>query len=277
MYLLSQIDIGQGYKPPGYYVQHSYGLFPAPWPQDCPELSSVCHLFELLGLFIAKCIQDGRRVDLPLSKPFFKLMCMPGTVQPGVDFTDSFTDTAGMQSERSDTESPCNDFQSSSSSFDNNSENTNSANNPEEQQPDSSAHSNQRARPQTPHPINSGSGIWPDGASPKEAEVLLLDEIPKDKSCKNDVLTLQELEDSEGSCLTSEIPWFAGILDRTDLSEINPYQGNFLKQLDKVVAQRETIKHDETLTVKDKERLLGEITLPGGQENLPGTKLENLW
>ena len=31
-------------------------------------------------MFIAKCVQDGRRVDLPLSRHFFKLMCQrPGS------------------------------------------------------------------------------------------------------------------------------------------------------------------------------------------------------
>ncbi|XP_015205631.2 E3 ubiquitin-protein ligase HECTD1 isoform X2 [Lepisosteus oculatus] len=71
-----QVDLGGGLKPPGYYVQRSCGLFPAPFPQDSDELDRISKLFLFLGVFLAKCIQDNRLVDLPISKPFFKLMCM---------------------------------------------------------------------------------------------------------------------------------------------------------------------------------------------------------
>ncbi|KAF7252031.1 E3 ubiquitin-protein ligase HECTD1, partial [Varanus komodoensis] len=70
------VDIGGGLKPPGYYVQRSCGLFTAPFPQDSDELERITKLFHFLGIFLAKCIQDNRLVDLPISKPFFKLMCM---------------------------------------------------------------------------------------------------------------------------------------------------------------------------------------------------------
>jgi len=62
-------------KPPGYYVQRATGLFPSPMPQDSTSCQKVCHYFKLLGTFIAKVFQDGRLVDLPLSRPFFKLLC----------------------------------------------------------------------------------------------------------------------------------------------------------------------------------------------------------
>ncbi|XP_043929755.1 E3 ubiquitin-protein ligase HECTD1 isoform X1 [Protopterus annectens] len=71
-----QVDLGGGLKPPGYYVQRSCGLFTAPYPQDSDELERVTKLFHFLGIFLAKCIQDNRLVDIPLSKPFFKLMCL---------------------------------------------------------------------------------------------------------------------------------------------------------------------------------------------------------
>ncbi|XP_072288236.1 E3 ubiquitin-protein ligase HECTD1-like [Pyxicephalus adspersus] len=71
-----QVDLGGGLKPPGYYVQRSCGLFPAPYPQDSEELDRVTRLCHFLGVFLAKCIQDNRLVDLPISKPFFRLMCM---------------------------------------------------------------------------------------------------------------------------------------------------------------------------------------------------------
>ncbi|ODM98949.1 E3 ubiquitin-protein ligase HECTD1 [Orchesella cincta] len=62
-------------RPPGYYVQRSTGLFPAPLIQDSNTCDKVCRYFRFLGIFIAKVFQDGRLVDLPLSRPFFKLLC----------------------------------------------------------------------------------------------------------------------------------------------------------------------------------------------------------
>jgi E3 ubiquitin-protein ligase HECTD1 len=73
--LSREIDIGAGVKPPGYYVQRSGGLFPAPVPQNSSKLKEICILYELFGMFLAKCLQDGRRVDIPLSNSFLKLMC----------------------------------------------------------------------------------------------------------------------------------------------------------------------------------------------------------
>lgn len=69
------MDIGHGAKPPGYYIQQSSGLFPAPWPQDSTGLEQVCMWFRFLGTFLAKCLQDGRLVDVPLAQPMFKLLC----------------------------------------------------------------------------------------------------------------------------------------------------------------------------------------------------------
>ncbi|CAG9785575.1 unnamed protein product [Diatraea saccharalis] len=62
-------------KPPGYYVTHAGGLFPAPLPQDSPICDKVCKYFWFLGVFLAKVLQDGRLVDLPLSEPFLRIMC----------------------------------------------------------------------------------------------------------------------------------------------------------------------------------------------------------
>ncbi|XP_052267734.1 E3 ubiquitin-protein ligase HECTD1-like isoform X2 [Dreissena polymorpha] len=71
-----EVDIGEGIKPPGFYIQRSGGLFPAPWPQDCADLERIEKLYHFLGSMLAKCIQDSRLIDLPLSTPFLKLMCM---------------------------------------------------------------------------------------------------------------------------------------------------------------------------------------------------------
>lgn len=70
------MDIGEGVKPAGYYVQRSSGLFPAPLPQsECPTTDRVVKIFKFFGILLAKVLQDNRLVDLPLSTPFLKLMC----------------------------------------------------------------------------------------------------------------------------------------------------------------------------------------------------------
>ena len=71
-----QVDIGEGTKPPGFYIQRATGLFPAPLVQDSEDVNRVIDLFRFLGTFLAKCLQDNRLVDIPLSRPFLKLMCM---------------------------------------------------------------------------------------------------------------------------------------------------------------------------------------------------------
>lgn len=68
---------GESSKPPGYYIHTAYGLFPAPLPQGSGVCSRVSAWFHFLGIFLAKALQDGRLVDLPLSRPFLRLLC-PG-------------------------------------------------------------------------------------------------------------------------------------------------------------------------------------------------------
>jgi len=71
-----QVDYGRGTKAAGYYVQYPSGLFPAPLPQtDYDRMSEVETLFRCVGTLFAKCVQDGRLVDIPLSRPLLKLMC----------------------------------------------------------------------------------------------------------------------------------------------------------------------------------------------------------
>jgi E3 ubiquitin-protein ligase HECTD1 len=73
------IDKGEGVKPAGYYISTSYGLFPAPLPQNSSKIDIIVKLFHFLGIFIAKALQDNRLVDLPLSNSFLKLICRGGT------------------------------------------------------------------------------------------------------------------------------------------------------------------------------------------------------
>ncbi|KAJ8899755.1 hypothetical protein K2173_019455 [Erythroxylum novogranatense] len=57
----------------------AFGLFPRPWPStsDAPEdaqFSEVIKKFVLLGQLVAKALQDGRVLDLPFSKAFYRLI-----------------------------------------------------------------------------------------------------------------------------------------------------------------------------------------------------------
>ncbi|XP_074275667.1 E3 ubiquitin-protein ligase UPL3-like [Silene latifolia] len=60
-------------------VQTPLGLFPRPWPpstgtSDGSQLCKVLEYFRLLGRVMAKALQDGRLLDLPLSMAFYKLV-----------------------------------------------------------------------------------------------------------------------------------------------------------------------------------------------------------
>ncbi|KAL5995652.1 E3 ubiquitin-protein ligase upl3 [Asimina triloba] len=60
-------------------IQAPLGLFPRPWPpnadtSDNAEFSKVIEYFRLVGRVMAKALQDGRLLDLPLSTAFYKLV-----------------------------------------------------------------------------------------------------------------------------------------------------------------------------------------------------------
>ncbi|KAK7264195.1 hypothetical protein RJT34_31800 [Clitoria ternatea] len=63
----------------GELVQAPLGLFPRPWPanadvSDGAQYFKVIEYFRLLGRVMAKALQDGRLLDLPLSVAFYKLV-----------------------------------------------------------------------------------------------------------------------------------------------------------------------------------------------------------
>ncbi|KAK8567964.1 hypothetical protein V6N13_105907 [Hibiscus sabdariffa] len=63
----------------GDVIQAPLGLFPRPWPPNVDasegsQFSKVIEYFRLLGRVMAKALQDGRLLDLPLSTPFYKLV-----------------------------------------------------------------------------------------------------------------------------------------------------------------------------------------------------------
>ncbi|XP_068668606.1 E3 ubiquitin-protein ligase UPL4 isoform X2 [Aristolochia californica] len=61
------------------FVTASFGLFPRPWPATSSvckgvEFCEVIKKFALLGQIVAKAVQDGRVLDLPISRAFYKLV-----------------------------------------------------------------------------------------------------------------------------------------------------------------------------------------------------------
>lgn len=69
------------------------GLFPAPLPQHDdryePQIRRAEVLFEFLGVYIGKALQDGRLVDLPFSYSFLKMLCVPHSHNDIVQQPDS--------------------------------------------------------------------------------------------------------------------------------------------------------------------------------------------
>ncbi|KAJ8931073.1 hypothetical protein NQ314_016102 [Rhamnusium bicolor] len=96
--LNESIDLGEGLKPPGYYVRRVSGLFPAPLPQNSEVCDKAVKHFYFLGVFLAKILQDNRLVDLPLSKSFLKLMCH-GEIQNTVNERIGFAGVKKMVEE----------------------------------------------------------------------------------------------------------------------------------------------------------------------------------
>ena len=231
---------------------------------------------------MAKCIQDGRRVDLPLSLPFFKLMCTPW--EKGVSRNAS---TVGVEEEKAVTPTSVGEEGNqvtpplSSQKFDVNLETFNDE--------DRDCVSNSLSTIATGPSRGSNSDLILDSvgvssvneashhgeAGAKEAELVLsnhLTEISKDGSPKDDV-TFEQVE-GEGS---RDKGWFEDILNRSDLLEVNPHQGLFLKHVDILVKERDAILSREGLSVLEKEQAIAGLTLPGAEENIPGASIENLW
>ncbi|KAI5402306.1 E3 ubiquitin-protein ligase UPL3 [Lathyrus oleraceus] len=72
---------GYGLNVPGdgELVQAPTGLFPRPWPTNADasedsQFTKVVEYFRMLGRVMAKALQDGRLLDLPLSVAFYKLI-----------------------------------------------------------------------------------------------------------------------------------------------------------------------------------------------------------
>lgn len=240
-------------KAPGHYVQRSNGLFPAPIPQDNKNINKICKLFELLGLFLAKCIQDGRRVDIPLSDSFLKLMCsqpqnsssiatLPGLQRNSSLDGNELTDRA--HHERRGVERLL--------SEDNDSPNRSNQNN-------------------TRRGIASNTeGLGGDtlgGASNSIKEKLILVDVDekgtKKDSSKEDEISMPSQSTRDNS------KWFSGVLSTEDLYEIDPHRKVFLKELSDMMKKRDAIiATADNTTPQEKQEKMSSLTLGKDSDRL---------
>ncbi|KAL6517434.1 E3 ubiquitin-protein ligase upl3 [Orobanche minor] len=75
---LQKAELGL-WRSSSYTIHMPLGLFPRPWPLNADtsndsQFSKVIEYFRLLGRVMAKALQDGRLLDLPLSAAFYKLV-----------------------------------------------------------------------------------------------------------------------------------------------------------------------------------------------------------
>lgn len=218
-----------GVKPPGYYVQRSSGLFPAPIPSTSPYLERICKHFELLGLFLAKCLQDGRRVDIPLSESFLKLMC----------FKQVITEESVYPLVRPDEEKREDSMSSQSLNSDGNTTTNN-------------------------NPASLSNEINASGATGKEKIILMDEERTLKESSTKDASKDDEATKVQSSVpdgMTTTAPWFRGILTVNDLATVDPYRGKFLLQLQDLVKRKIAINTNPSLSETEKVRLVGELML----------------
>ena len=258
-FVFRQIDIGLGVKPPGYYVQRSGGLFPAPIPADSSKLNKICKLFELLGLFLAKCIQDGRRVDIPLSDCFLKLMCSQtrnGLAQVVGKRRLSFDSNNGREEDQEQEPEPVNEDNDSL-----------------QQSRQDNKHDSVSTTEDNQSRVTTSDESVGGGASAKERLIVLEAEeekVNKDGS-KEDLSVAVKSMEVEYGVQKQHVPWFSGILDRNDLFSIDSYRGRFLKDLAELARTRKSIMDDNTLSSRQKQDRIASLTL--GED---GDKLEEM-
>ena len=58
------------------YIRKLEGLFPIPYLQNDEKLDTIIDYFSFIGIYFAKCLLDKYLIDMPLSIPFLKLLCM---------------------------------------------------------------------------------------------------------------------------------------------------------------------------------------------------------
>jgi len=240
-------------------------------------------------MFVAKCIQDGRRVDFPLSQPFFKLLCTPWErgVARSVG-TPSDIEEEEPMSERDQTTPASQSLPCRATSPENLNEEEERVGSRNSNSGSAGGMQGQQQNQRSELLILESGGVTPcneasmrdlhhgEGGA-KGADLDLLEEeeveISKDGGCKDDRVTLEHV-DGEGA---EEKAWFEDILEALDLLEVNPHLGRFLRQLEQLVQQRDAVSSSEELSEEEKEQHVRNLTLPATEKNIPATQLDDLW
>ena len=247
-----QVDLGMGVKPPGYYIQAPSGLFPAPIPHYSPELERICGHFELLGLFLAKCIQDGRRVDIPLSLSFLKLMCSA----PRVPAEEK--NVKNEKKERREKET---------------------LNVPKREEEEAGS---QQRHYQDNRGDDGGAGVKEQRliaeASEEETEedeIVSTKDASKEDAVEDYHVSQEEADSLPSSPLTppSLDPWFRGLLTRDDFRSVDAHRGQFVSDLCDLVCRRDAILTNPLLTEEERQQRVSKLTL---REEAGGGKVEDL-
>ena len=237
-------------KPVGYYVQRHSGLFPAPYPQNHSKLERICQIFHLLGIFVAKCLQDGRLVDIPLSRPFFKLLCTSPKLEVTVDV---------HHLEQSHDEGPTNeDDVKVDSNIDNQSHSSQELSDKEvafqEMLLESSSDKIMSAAMAMDDVCASTAGDPEKGT----AEMESLDATNRDTKA-----------------YTYELPWYTGILDNQDFETVYPHHAKLHHHLTNLVHKYNKIHENASLTELEKQKAEEELYLQMEGTDAP-VKLEDL-
>ena len=229
---LFQVDIGHGIRPRGYYVQRAGGLFPAPLPQDAPDTERVAKLFYVLGIFLAKSLQDSRLVDIPLSLSFLKLLAC--SASPPNSKTTLAYSRSSLQV-----------IDDASCSLEDLVECSDTTN--ELDQPQPSVEENENA-------INKL-----DLDSIKERELIEEEE----ELSKEENSELRKTKESVEEMPSTPVKpcWFDSILDDSDMEVVDPHRATFLKQLQELVARKNDILKDNLPTVNEKRAKISELKL----------------
>lgn len=232
-FLTLQVDIGHGIRPRGYYVQRAGGLFPAPLPQNAPDTERVAKLFYILGIFLAKSLQDSRLVDIPLSLSFLKLLCWrasPSNANSSV--SHSLSSTLKVIDDAS---CPLEDFVESSDT------------------------TNELDQPQPSLEENENEINKLDWESSKERELIEEEEELSKEENSELSKTKESVEEIPSTPLSP--CWFAGVLDDSDMAIVDPHRARFLKQLQELVARKNDIVKDDLLSTNEKKARISELKL----------------
>ena len=199
-------------------------------------------MFELLGIFLAKCFQDGRRVDIPLSDSFLKLLC---SAQDGLP--SSYIRSVSVESNIGSED-----------------------NNNEEEKPISPAKATEEVSTDDNSLDNTQLNRRTDeveGATGKERLIMVdiekEEEVSRKDGSKEDVLKSEHTQLSHEEPLRSTLPWFTGILTINDLRSVDPYRGKFLVKLEDFITLKSSILNDSSLSQREKNQKVKEMVFDG--------------